>query len=117
MTANKACMEALSNDKILVWLYLMVFRPPSKECEDSGEEDYVERVQEKAIAILTTMCAEKVNGVRLVTFLQRFLPPGLVDQLREGPKEATRKAFHMKSETPEHVWNPSMAKKLSQEVI
>ena len=156
MTANKACMEALSNDKILVWLYLMVFRPPSKEClvlaldvlqglaktpvsswsaatqaggiyllslvlpqecEDPGEEDHVERVQEKAIAILTTMCAEKVNGVRLVTFLQRFLPPGLVDQLREGPKEATRKAFHMKSETPEHVWNPSMAKKLSQEVI
>jgi len=84
--------------------------------EDFVEDDYIEKVQEKSIAILMTLCAEKVNGVRLVTFIQRFLPPGLVDQLREGPKESTRKAFHIKSETPEHVWNPDMAKKLSQEV-
>jgi len=155
MTANKACVEALANDKILVKLYLMLYRPASKNAlilvldilqglaktpttswsaatqaggiyllslvlpqgdDYSEEDDYVEKVQERSISILMTLCAEKVNGIRLVTFLQRFLPPGLVDQLKEGPKESTRKAFHIKSETPEHVWNPDMARKLSKEV-
>uniref|UniRef100_A0A7S2T2D5 J domain-containing protein n=1 Tax=Chloropicon primus TaxID=1764295 RepID=A0A7S2T2D5_9CHLO len=154
LTANKPCVDALSNDKTLVKLYLMLNQPPSKNClvlvldvlqglaktpvaswsaatqaggiyllslvlpqgDDFVEDEYIEKVQEKSIAILMTLCTEKVNGVRLVTFIQRFLPPGLVDQLREGPKESTRKAFHIKSETPEHVWNPDMAKKLSQEV-
>ena len=154
MTASKACVDALSDDKTLVKFYLMLYRPASKAClilvldvlqglaktptaswsaatqaggiyllslvlpqgEDHVEDDHIEKVQEKSISILMTLCAEKVNGVRLVTFIQRFLPPGLVHQLREGPKESTRKAFHIRSETPEHVWNPSMAKKLSQEI-
>ena len=154
LTANKACVESLASDKILVKLYLMLNGPPSKKClvlaldvlqglaktpvaswsaatqaggiyllslvlpqgDEAVEDDHIEKVQEKSIAILMTLCAEKVNGVRLVTFIQRFLPPGLVDQLREGPKESTRKAFHVKSETPEHVWNPDMARRLSQEI-
>jgi DnaJ family protein C protein 13 len=154
MTANKACVLALSNDKVLVKFYWLLHCPPSRNClmlaldvlqglaktptaswsaatqaggiyllslilperEDYVEDDFVEKVQEKSISILMTLCAEKVNGVRLVTFIQRFLPPGLVDQVKEGPKESTRKAFLIRSETPEHVWNPNMAKRLSQEI-
>lgn len=80
------------------------------------DNDDAEKVQGCAISILTTLCSEKSHGIRLVAFLNRFLPPGLVDQVREGPKELTLKAFHMKSENPEHVWNPDMAKRLQKEV-
>ena len=75
-------------------IYLLSLILPERE--DYAEDDFIEKVQEKSISILMTLCAEKVNGVRLVTFIQRFLPPGLVDQLKEGPKESTRKAFLVK---------------------
>jgi len=115
-------LQGLSKNPNAAWsaatqggaIYMLTLILPSGQ--DPKEDDYAENVQKRAISLLMTLCAEKVNGARLLSLLNRFLPPGLVNQLREGPEEATLKAFHMKCETPEHVWNPQMAGKLSQEV-
>eukprot|EP00898_Chlorokybus_atmophyticus_P007654 jgi/Chlat1/7890/Chrsp66S00581 len=66
--------------------------------------------------LLAKLMAQPLHGPRVAIALSRFLPDGIIAALKDSSGDAAVAALTQTTETPELVWNPSMAEALGKEV-
>lgn len=97
-------------------VYLMTALLPEHR---SSEEDVRATQDAAAVAaagLLGRLAMHPLHGPRVVLWLGKLLPPGLVAAVQDGPPESSVMALSQSSETPERLWTLGMRQALAEEV-
>ncbi|KAK9915634.1 hypothetical protein WJX75_001835 [Coccomyxa subellipsoidea] len=110
-TPAAAWSAAAQGGAVYLLTILLPTTPPS-----ATELEASETVRAAVATLLGQLMAQPLHGPRVSLLLSRLLPPGLVSAIQEGPGEAAVAALGHASETPERLWNMSMAMTTADEL-
>lgn len=75
-----------------------------------------EAAREGVAAVFARLAAHPLHGPRVVLWLGKLLPPGLVASLQDGPPSTAVAALAQPSETPERIWTRGMQRSAAEEI-
>jgi DnaJ family protein C protein 13 len=98
-----------------VFFLAEVLLPVNLEADDASRSAQ-EAAREGAAAVLARLAAHPLHGPRVVLWLSKLLPPGLVASIQDGPPRTAVLALAEPSETPERIWTRGMQRAAAEEI-
>ncbi len=98
-----------------VFFLAEVLLPVNLETDEAARAAQ-EAAREAVAAVIRKLAAHPLHGPRVVLWLNKLLPPGLVAAIQDGPPRTAVAALAQPSETPERIWTLGMQRSAAEEI-